>query len=71
MEARTNIIIIVIITGKSALFESYPFLEGSSRLYPVFTSLDFATVIFLQSKVVSLASNYQPRGPGHGNYVPQ
>jgi hypothetical protein len=39
--------------------------------HPVFTSLDFATVIFLQSKVVSLASNPQPGGPGLCIYVPQ
>jgi hypothetical protein len=31
--------------------------------HPVFPSLDFATIIFLQSKVVSLPSNLQPGGP--------
>jgi hypothetical protein len=33
--------------------------------------LDFATVIFSQSKVVSLVSNSQPRGPGSCIYVHQ
>jgi hypothetical protein len=39
--------------------------------HPVFTSLDFDTVILLQSKIVSLASNPQTRGPGLCIYVPQ
>jgi hypothetical protein len=39
--------------------------------HPVFTFLDFATVIFLQSKAVSLVSNPQPRGPGLCIYVAQ
>jgi hypothetical protein len=61
------IITIIIIIGKTALLEPLPSLEDSatfvhSRLcrefdHPVFTSLDFVTTIFLQSKVVSLASN--------------
>jgi hypothetical protein len=39
---------------------------------PVFTSLDFVTIIILKSKVVvSLASNPQPRRPGLCIYVPQ
>jgi hypothetical protein len=39
--------------------------------HPVFTSLDFATIIlFLQSKVVSLASNPQHGGPDLYVYVP-
>jgi hypothetical protein len=33
--------------------------------------LDFATVIFLKGKVVSLVSNPQPGGPGLYIYVPQ
>jgi hypothetical protein len=41
------IIIIIIIIGKTALFEPYPFLEDFAQLHPVFTSLDFATMIFL------------------------
>jgi hypothetical protein len=40
-------------------------------LHPVFTSLDFATIIFLQSKLVSPASNPQPGGPDLSIYVPQ
>jgi hypothetical protein len=63
--------------GKNALFEPQPSLEDSVRFvcresdHPVFISLDFATRIFLQSKVVSLASNPQPGGPGPCIYVPQ
>jgi hypothetical protein len=38
---------------------------------PVSTSLDFETLIFLQSKFVSPASNPQTRGPGPRIYVPQ
>jgi hypothetical protein len=40
--------------GKTALFESYPSLEGSARLHPGFTSLDFATVIFYRAKSSAL-----------------
>jgi hypothetical protein len=36
----------------------------------IFTCLKFTTVIFLQSKVVSLASNPQPAVPGLCIYVP-
>jgi hypothetical protein len=39
--------------------------------HPVFNSLDFWTVFFLQSKVISLASNPQPGGPGLCIHVPQ
>jgi hypothetical protein len=46
-------------------------LEDSARLHPVFTSSDFATLIYLQSKVVSFASNPQPGGPSPCIYVPQ
>jgi hypothetical protein len=44
-----KLIIVIIIIGKTALFEPQPSLEDSVRLYLVFTSLDFVTV-FLQSK---------------------
>jgi hypothetical protein len=37
----------------------------------VFTFLDFATIILLQSNVVSLAFNPQSGGPGLCIYVPQ
>jgi hypothetical protein len=40
-------------------------------LHPVFTSLDFVTLTFLQSKIVSLASNPQPGEPGACIYVSQ
>jgi hypothetical protein len=35
----------IIIIGKTALFEPQPSLEYSARFHPVFTSLDFATII--------------------------
>jgi hypothetical protein len=40
-------------------------------LHPGFTSLDFATIIFLQNKVVSLASNPQSEGLNPCIYAPQ
>jgi hypothetical protein len=39
--------IIIIIIGKTALFEPQPSLDDSATLHPVFTSLDFATIIIL------------------------
>jgi hypothetical protein len=36
----------IMIIGKTAFFEPQPSLEDSSRLHPVFTSLDFTTVHF-------------------------
>jgi hypothetical protein len=39
------------------------YLFHSELDHPVFTSLDFATAIILQRKVVSLASNAQPKKP--------
>jgi hypothetical protein len=49
---------IITTIGKTALFEPQPSLEDSARLHPVFTSLDFVTIVlFKQSKVVSPASN--------------
>jgi hypothetical protein len=60
----------IIIIDKTALFEPQPALEDSARLHGIFTSLDFATLFFFsQSKVVSLASNPQPGGPGPCIYV--
>jgi hypothetical protein len=38
-------------------------------LHPVFTSLDFATVFFLQSMFVRLASDPHPGGPCPCIYV--
>jgi hypothetical protein len=40
------ILIIITIIGKTALFEPYLCLENSASLLPVFTSWDFATIIF-------------------------
>jgi hypothetical protein len=58
-----TLIIIIIVIGKTALFEPQPFSEDSVRCvpshlcdmnrdHPVFTFLDVATIFFLQSKVV-------------------
>jgi hypothetical protein len=63
-------IIFIIITSKTALFEPQPSLEDSTKFDLVLTSLDFTTVIFLQSKVVNLAFNPQPGGPDLCIYVP-
>jgi hypothetical protein len=65
-----KIVIKIIIIGRIYLFEPQPSLENSARFDPVFTSLDFAAIIFLQSKVVSLAPNPQPGGPDPCIYVP-
>jgi hypothetical protein len=43
-----------IVTGKTA---PQPSLEDSARMYPVSVSLDFTSIIFLHSNVVTLASN--------------
>jgi hypothetical protein len=58
------LIIFMVVIGKTAVFEPQPLLKDSARFvhsweldHPVSTSLDFATVIFLDSKVVSLASS--------------
>jgi hypothetical protein len=64
------IIIIIINIDKTALFEPYPSLKDSARLHLAYISLDFVT-IFVYSKVISLASNSQPGGPGPCIYVPQ
>jgi hypothetical protein len=57
-------------------FLSHSLLRRFCQIYreldhPVFTPLDFATVIFLQSNVVSLASNPQPGRSCLCTYVPQ
>lgn len=51
--------------------EPQPSLEDSDRLHLVFTSLDLATVVCLQCKVFSLASNSRTGGPGPCFYVLQ
>jgi hypothetical protein len=63
------VIIIIIIIGRAARFVYFWLFNLWSG--PVFTSLDFAPIIALRSKVVSLASNPQPGGPGLCIYVPQ
>jgi hypothetical protein len=55
---------IIVFIGRTALFGAV----ASTRLQTLFTSLDFTTVNCLQRKLVSLASNPQPGGPGP--YVP-
>jgi hypothetical protein len=50
------IIIIIIIVLNTTILEPLPSLENSASMHPVFTCLDFVTIL-LQSKVVSLASN--------------
>jgi hypothetical protein len=62
--------IIIIIMAKRARLNPQPSLEDTARSDPIFTSLDFVTIFFLQSKVVSLASNPQPGGPGLCIYAP-
>jgi hypothetical protein len=52
-------------------WQDRPSLEDSGRFDSLFTSLDFATIICLQSKFISLSSYPQPRGPGLCIYVPQ
>jgi hypothetical protein len=52
----------VISSSKTTLFKLEPSLEDSARFDRVFIPLDFATIIFLQSKFVSFASNPQPGG---------
>jgi hypothetical protein len=44
-------------SSKTTVFEPYISVEDCTRLY-----LDFTTLIFLQSKILSLVSNPQPRG---------
>jgi hypothetical protein len=43
LEQRIKIVIIII-TGETALLEPWSSLEDSASLYPVFTSLDFAKI---------------------------
>jgi hypothetical protein len=56
---------------QKSLFEPQPSLQDSVRLYPVFTSLEFARIIILQRKAVSSLSNPQPGGPGLWICFPQ
>jgi hypothetical protein len=55
---------------QSSPFLATAFLRNSVRFHPVFTSLDFATLILLQNKVSRLASNTQPGEPDSCIYVP-
>jgi hypothetical protein len=69
----------IIINAKTAVYGPQPSLEDSARFvyawefdHPVFTSLDFTTIIFfLRIMFVSLASNPQFGGPDFCIYVPQ
>jgi hypothetical protein len=60
----------MIIIDKTALFVPQPSLERSTRLHPVFMSLDFATAPLLQIKVVNPTPKPQPGGPSICIYVP-
>jgi hypothetical protein len=57
--------------GKTALFELQPSSENYARFDSVFTSLDSAAIILLDSKFAGLASNPKPGGPGFCLYVSQ
>jgi hypothetical protein len=50
---------------KTVLFEPYPSLEDSVRLHPVFTSLDFAIIIFYTARSSALrpTSNLEDQVP--------
>jgi hypothetical protein len=69
---------VIIMIGKTALFEPQPSLEYSiglvcswyNRDHLVLNS-DFATAMLLPSNVVSLASKPQPGRPNLSIYVPQ
>jgi hypothetical protein len=56
-------------TGQNLPSDLY--LEDSLSFHPVFKSLDFATIIFLQSKVISSAGNPHPVGPDFRIHVSQ
>jgi hypothetical protein len=69
---QENVCTDVIINGKTALPEPQPSLEDYARLdHPLFTSLNFATIISLQSNVASLESNSQSGRPGLCMHVRQ
>jgi hypothetical protein len=48
------ITLLIIIIGKVGLFDPEPSLENCASFVPVSTSLEFATIVLLQSQVVSL-----------------
>jgi hypothetical protein len=71
----SQILSVLIYRRQNRPFWAVAFLRRLCQTYRdldhlVFTE-DFSTVIFLQSKVVILASNPQPGGPGLCIYVPQ
>jgi hypothetical protein len=61
----------IITIGKTALFEPLPSLQDYDGFDPVFTSLDFVTVIFYRAKSSALRPTPYPGGPGLCIYVPQ
>jgi hypothetical protein len=79
----SDLVLLQFITrNKNHHWQNSPFLSQSlpKKILPdlfikldhqVLTSLDFTAVIFLQSRVVSFASNPQPGGPGSCIYVPE
>jgi hypothetical protein len=66
-----TIIIFIMVIGKTALFGAIVFLRRLRQGAFGFHLFVFHNNIFLQSQVVSLASNPQPGGPGLCIYVPQ
>jgi hypothetical protein len=59
------------LTKKSHFWAIAFFRRFCQICHPVFTSQDFATIMCLQSKIVSLASNPQPGEPDLCIYVLQ
>jgi hypothetical protein len=67
------IIIIIIIIGKTVVFEPQHSLEYFAKIQNAFCFqfFGFRNNDFLQSKIVSLASNLKPGGSKPSIYVPQ
>jgi hypothetical protein len=68
--------IIIVIIGKTAFFLAVAFLRRFCEIclelgHPVFISFYFKTILFLSQKVISLAFNPKPGGPGLWICVPQ
>jgi hypothetical protein len=62
---------LIVIIRNTTIFEPQPSLQNSAKFDPVFSSLEFATLILLQSRVVSVATNPKPGGPVLYIYVLQ
>jgi hypothetical protein len=64
------IIIIIMVTGETANSEPQPFLDDSTRLRPVFNSLNFTTNFFCRVRSSALYPTLLPNLEGTGLYVP-